>query len=412
MTKILFLFTGNYPYSNGETFIENEISILSAAFDRIVIISNNLTGEQTRIVPANTTLERMPYELSAIQKVYSLGGLLTATVWKELILIRNYYKLALTKLIVNTVLQSYYKSHLFKRRIGALINSYVAEADEVFLYGYWSNDIALGIARLQPSKRISQRICRAHGWDVYFEANEAQYLPFRKYLLDKIDRQLFISDAGKDYYLRLFPHLKHKMAVARLGVNAQSRHSPDTSRERFVVVTCSNIIAIKRVHLVVEALSLIDTEQVEWHHFGDGPLSTSVAESCAKLLSNRANIVYKMHGQVTNQAFLYFITHNPVHVFVNVSSSEGIPVSIMEAMSAGIPCVATAVGGTPELVNNNNGILLEQNPQAQDITNALMTVIALSEKEYSSMKQKAFEMWENTYNADKNYRQFVQEYLN
>lgn len=412
MAKILFLFTGNYPYSNGETFIENEISILSAAFDQIVIVSNNLTGEQTRTVPDNIKLERMPYELSAIQKIYSLGGLFTATVWKELILTRNYYKLSLTKLIVNTVLQSFYKSHLFKRRIGSLINTYATEQDEVYLYGYWSNDSALGIARLHPSKRIKQRICRAHGWDVYFEANKAQYLPFRKFLLDTIDRQLFISDAGKDYYLRLFPNMRHKMAVARLGVNAQSCRSPDKSRERFVVVTCSNIIAIKRVHLVVEALSLIDTQQVEWHHFGDGPLSASVAESCAELLNNRANISYKMHGRVTNQAFLHFITHNPVHVFVNVSSSEGIPVSIMEAMSAGIPCIATAVGGTPELVNKDNGILLEQNPQPQYITDALMTMISLNEKEYTSMKQKAFEIWENTYNADRNYRQFVQEYLN
>ena len=36
----------------------------------------------------------------------------------------------------------------------------------------------------------------------------------------------------------------------------------------------------------------------------------------------------------------------PYHVFLNVSSSEGVPVSIIEAMSFGIPCIATNVGGT------------------------------------------------------------------
>ncbi|MFR4320263.1 MAG: glycosyltransferase [Blautia massiliensis (ex Durand et al. 2017)] len=44
---------------------------------------------------------------------------------------------------------------------------------------------------------------------------------------------------------------------------------------------------------------------------------------------------------------------------MNVSSSEGIPVSIMEATSFGIPGIATDAGGTKEIIRDKeNGVLL------------------------------------------------------
>ena len=58
-------------------------------------------------------------------------------------------------------------------------------------------------------------------------------------------------------------------------------------------------------------------------------------------------------------------------MFINVSSTEGIPVSIMEAMSFGIPVIATAVGGTPEIVNNENGYLLSKDPSAKELAEVI-----------------------------------------
>jgi len=45
---------------------------------------------------------------------------------------------------------------------------------------------------------------------------------------------------------------------------------------------------------------------------------------------------------------------------MNLSETEGIPVSIMEAQSAGVPILATNLGGTSEIVNNENGFLVEK----------------------------------------------------
>ncbi|MDD1634595.1 MAG: glycosyltransferase family 4 protein, partial [Methanomicrobiales archaeon] len=53
-------------------------------------------------------------------------------------------------------------------------------------------------------------------------------------------------------------------------------------------------------------------------------------------------------------------------IFVSTATSDGTPVSLLEAMSSGLPCIATAVGGVPEWVQDGeNGLLIPPgNPEA------------------------------------------------
>ena len=53
---------------------------------------------------------------------------------------------------------------------------------------------------------------------------------------------------------------------------------------------------------------------------------------------------------------------------------EGIPVSLMEAMSFGIPVIATDCGATKELVDGKSGILINQN-DANSILTAIIKLI-------------------------------------
>lgn len=75
------------------------------------------------------------------------------------------------------------------------------------------------------------------------------------------------------------------------------------------------------------------------------------------------------------------------NIFVNSSLTEGISLTLLEAMAAGKPIVATNVGGTPEIViNGKTGILVSCNNTDQ-LTNALIKILTDKEKAYIMGKE-------------------------
>lgn len=100
------------------------------------------------------------------------------------------------------------------------------------------------------------------------------------------------------------------------------------------------------------------------------------------------------------------------NVFINVSSSEGVPVSIMEAMSFGKLIVATDVGGTKEIVDDGlNGFLLPCEFEVKQLVNTLTKIYKMSEEQYKKMCICSRKMWETKANAEKNYSDFVKSIM-
>ena len=82
----------------------------------------------------------------------------------------------------------------------------------------------------------------------------------------------------------------------------------------------------------------------------------------------------------------------------------------MEAQSFGIPVIATTVGGTPEIVNNENGLLLAANPGAEEIADAFYEVYSNKEI-WVKKRELSHKNWEENFNAAKNYKAFSHELL-
>lgn len=81
---------------------------------------------------------------------------------------------------------------------------------------------------------------------------------------------------------------------------------------------------------------------------------------------------------------------------VLASWSEGMPMTIIEAFSAGVPVVATAVGGIPEIVENEvNGLLIERNSEAISLAlKQLLTITGLKD----TLGRNAIETFEEKLN--------------
>jgi len=91
---------------------------------------------------------------------------------------------------------------------------------------------------------------------------------------------------------------------------------------------------------------------------------------------------------------------------MNVSVTEGTPVAVMEAISCGIPVMATAVGGNPEIVSEQNGRLLSPNPTPDEIAEAILSI--LDNPDLAIEKRKGSrQVWQEKYNASQNFQAFA-----
>jgi glycosyltransferase involved in cell wall biosynthesis len=103
----------------------------------------------------------------------------------------------------------------------------------------------------------------------------------------------------------------------------------------------------KRNDLLIKAMENINAEL---YLIGDGPLR--------KELEKQKNDKVHFLGEI--DSFDKFYKYD---IFVLISDSEGLPLSAIEAMSAGLPLVLSDVGGCPELISGN-GVLVQNMEQS------------------------------------------------
>lgn len=120
-----------------------------------------------------------------------------------------------------------------------------------------------------------------------------------------------------------------------------------------IVISCvANLRPVKGHIFLIDALSALRELNFSAIMIGDGTLRDSLIEySIKKGLNDKT----KFLGQRFDIPELLSITD----IFVLSSLSEGMPLSIMEAMASGLPVVATNVGGVSELViDGETGLLV------------------------------------------------------
>ena len=79
----------------------------------------------------------------------------------------------------------------------------------------------------------------------------------------------------------------------------------------------------------------------------------------------------------------------------------------MEAISCGIPVIATAVGGSAEIVSEQNGRLLIADPSPEQIAEALLSIW----DQPGDKRAGSLRIWEQYYDAKRNYDDFVKRLL-
>jgi len=108
-----------------------------------------------------------------------------------------------------------------------------------------------------------------------------------------------------------------------------------------------------------------------------------------------------------NAQIMEFYNTNNVDLLINTSSSEGIPVSIMEAQSFGIPVIATDTGGTAEIITKETGILLPVDFDIAGLARKIEYLLNLDLSEKARMKREIYDNWHTNFNAFTNFEKFI-----
>jgi glycosyltransferase involved in cell wall biosynthesis len=409
----LLLITHNYPYGSGEPFLEMEIQYLSVAFNEIVIISKNVTDEKSREVPKNVILHRYNPKSNFIERLFFPILLLTNL---EMVVKDFFYELKLTKKVYGLQMDFSRIKVLF-HFIGKglqlsdfIIRNVLKERNFSVAYSYWLDNSAYALRILKKREsNLLKCISRAHSGELYNNRSSVQYQPLQHAMMKNLDQIYFISENGRKYFQNKQKTgiVLSKLKLSRLGVDNSYKREFPIDIKKFILVSCSNVNSVKRIDLIIEALSLVRDEKIKWIHIGDGPLLVHSLDLANDLLKNNPSVDYCFLGKKSNKEIYDFYYDNEISVLINVSISEGIPVSVMEAFSFGIPTIATNVGGTSELVNNLNGILLSSSPSPNEVFNAIKKLYYLPDNLFSKFREKAFLTWRDHFKAKTNYSEFV-----
>lgn len=412
MKKCLIILTSEFPYSSGEPFLESEIKYQKKCFDKIIILSQDLdsTVTQARSVPDGVEF----FNISKKSKLSARTGDVLGGVLRLLnkcnICAEDREK---CNSIVKKIFSNYFEQRAirqFNESIEILQKYDFSQFDEVMVYSYWffvTCRIGSLIKKWLADKGIkASLISRAHRYDLYENANSLNFLPYRNTLASECDKIYVCSEQGAEHLKNVIPNYKDKVKTAYLGT---IDHGTSFSSSTFHIVSCSRISGVKRLDKLIDSLaSLRGTgHEIYWTHIGDGKDRQRLASRAEKELSFMNT---EFVGSMSNTDVYNYYKEHPVSLFVNVSSSEGLPVSIMEAMSFGIPVLATDVGGTCEIVKDGfNGMLLPQNFTDFEFGQKLTSFLNMKKDEYAVFRENAREYWKQNFDAEKNYDIFSRE---
>lgn len=404
MQRQLVYFTYSFPFGGlGDSWKLQELEALSEVYDEILVVPFWKVSAQTshpEHLPAVRILtplfETHPPLLKNIFTILGSRRVLTylKEAWDKRVF-RNRKWLA--SWMLSCILTERTLAH------PALSTNLYAPETVTTLYFFWGVGAASIIPFLDRS-RFEKIIVRFHGYDLY-EDDPAYdgYLPFRKQIMANITEALFVSKHGLNYASRAFPETRQIRRVAILGARPRGASLPSTDGV-LRLLTIASLIPLKRMHLLAEALLQLPFP-VEWTHVGDGPERPRIEAILAK---RPGNIALNFVGQVAPDQVAGFYAGQTVDLFLNLSDTEGMPVSIMEAMSAGIPVLATDVGGNAEIVSEANGRVLPADLNPDMLADALRWFQALDAASRAKLREASQTIFNRELNATTNARRLAE----
>jgi glycosyltransferase involved in cell wall biosynthesis len=322
------IISSRFPRFGAEAFLGAELNGLRAHFERVIVVParESLFSWQT-VLDAFRTIRSHPAQSFGVLKLLLAGANRPSVLFKNLAVLPR-----------------------------ALAVARTVELEKVdHIHAYWMSapaTVALVASHVTGVPWSSS----AHRWDIY-EGNLLECKAAKAAFLRTI------SDRGSSDLAALIG-VKHRSKVARIPVGVKipaivSRRDAGPLR----LLCAANLIEQKGHFDLLDALGLVARRNVDYRCdiAGAGPLYQQLERRICELgLSHRA----VLRGRVDHAQLLESLRCGEYDVAVLASRSagdgrmEGIPVALIEAMAAGLPCIATDSGSIPELLDSTAGVVV------------------------------------------------------
>lgn len=252
-------------------------------------------------------------------------------------------------------------ARLLRRENYALVHAYSLTAE------LWSA-VALALSGRRTPLVASER-------SSYRKDAPVWHWPLKRFVLARSAAVIANSRAGAHSTARRTGMPEAMFSVVANGVDlpapvtpeerAAIRRSLGAPEGRVLGLFVGRLVPVKNVPCLIQALALLQPGQRPWIAFaGDGPQRASTEQLAATcgvaadlcLLGERADAIRLMQAA----DFLVLPSHH-----------EGMSNVVLEAMAAGCPVIASAVGGTPELIEDGRTGLLFPSGDADALAAAM-----------------------------------------
>ena len=280
----------------------------------------------------------------------------------------------------------------------------------IFINGLW---LEVYIANLFLRKKTIRKIVGDPVWEKLYtqyriDDNFDQFQQ-KKYTL-KIELLKFLRNftlkssntivVPSKHLMDFVKNLGFKGRLLQINNGTEITKSKKTNKDSFEFLIVSRLVRQKNIDIVLKSLSLVKEKysiDFQLNIVGEGPEHKSLINLINKLgLQDSVNMVGSKYGEDL-KSFYKFSNY-----FLQLSSYEGMPHSILEAMNYELKIIASNFGGNYELLGDNDFGFTSPSLDIETVANTIYTAI----KDNSDITTKSKELVNKHYNIENTINKF------
>ena len=191
----------------------------------------------------------------------------------------------------------------------------------------------------------------------------------RSFSIKKSDIVVTPSKHLKNFILNL--GFKNKIEIINNGVFIPEENTNIFTNDQINITIVSRLVSHKNIEKIIKAISDLNSPLINLNIIGDGP-ELNQLQKISLESNNKDNIIF--HGKLNRDDINHIFLKSDI--YIQASNYEGLPHSLLEAMSYGIPVLCTPVGECKEILGNEDrGYMLDLPVSKNNIKSKISEII-------------------------------------